>query len=270
MNQEGNLVELKRIFKSLSKEVQSMFFSATLNSEIEEIINNRLHKTFEKIVIEEQEVNLDLIDQKVMFVQKENKFKLLQDILETKKNKKIIIQGIEEVKSALIFLNTKTDADNLVRFLTNNKIKSEALHSAKSNTHRTKVINNLKSGKTKYVIATDLASRGLDIENLTHVINFDLPLKTEDYIHRIGRVGRANIKGTAYTLCSSTERNFLKKIEQLTNKKLKILTHSYHSEFALKAKGKDAKPKYKSKKNVIKKKEVRPNSKASKFTWNKK
>lgn len=239
--EEGSNFDLKKIFKLLPKKRQTLMFSATVNFEIEKVIKEILKKDYVKIQINEKSY-IDLIEQNVLFVQTENKYKASLDLFSKSK-----------IKNALIFVNDKKEADNLVRFLRNNDILSEALHSAKSNVHRVKVINNFLTGKIRFIIATDLASRGLDIENLTNVINFDLPIKTENYIHRIGRCGRANISGVAFSLCSSSEKIFLDRIENLTKIKLNVINHKYHSNFAQNAKGNDAKPKFNSKKNILKK-----------------
>lgn len=221
--------DLKEILKLTPFEIQTLLFSATMSPQIQELAKN-IQKNHIKIDLKNEPKQQ--IDQNVLFVIKQNKEKLLLDLL----NKK-------EVKSAIIFTNSKNTADHLVRFLTENQIKSEALHSAKSDTHRTKVINNIKSRKIKYLIATDLAARGLDIDNITHVINYEMPITPESYTHRIGRVGRAEVRGTTFTLCSLDERNYFKKIEQ--KNKLQMLTHAYHSDVVKNAKAKDAKPKYK-------------------------
>lgn len=227
--EEGSKFDLKEIRKRLPRRKQSMFFSATMSEEIEEIVKEILINPA-KIEIKEQ-INLDLIENQVYFVKKENKYKLLLDLLAKK-----------ELKSAMIFTNTKSEADNLVRFLNNNKIHSEVLHSAKSDVHRKKVIEHLKTRFTKYLITTELGSRGIDVENLTNVINFDLPLKTQDFVHRVGRCGRAERKGTSFSLCSAEERNSLEKIEKLINSKLIEKTSNYHCQKSKIATGKDAKP----------------------------
>jgi len=238
----GTIFDLKKIIKILPRKRQSLFFSATLPEEVSDLVDDLLTKPV-KIDVENQRINIDKIEQNVMFVKTEHKFKLLLEILKKK-----------EVKSAIIFANSKDSADNLVRFLRNNGILSEALHSQKSQTHRAKVVGNIKSRKIKFLIATDLASRGLDIDNITHVINFELPTNAQGYVHRIGRTARAGNSGIAYSLCAPDEKNFLNNVEKFTGVKINVLTHSYHSEFAKNATGKDAKPKSKKKKSNIKKK----------------
>ncbi len=213
----------RKIIKQLPRNKQSLFFSATLNEELKGI--EYLKEGFKEVIISENKININSIKQYIYYVDKENKFKLLLNIL---RDKKI------GIKSALIFLNDKKDVDNLVRFLKNNGIFSSAFHSAKSNVHREKVLKQFKEGELKYLISTDIASRGLDIINLNHVVNFDIPFKTKDYIHRIGRVGRAGSSGKVFNLCSASEKESMNRIEKLLNLKLENIKHDYHSHSALK------------------------------------
>jgi len=213
----GLRVDLKKILKKLPKNKQNLFFSATMNKEIKSTANELLIDPI-KIEIDIEEINLKLIEQNVFYVLKEHKIKTLLEILKKK-----------EVRSALIFTNSKLTSDNIIRSLTKNNIKSEALHSGKSNTHREKVIRHIKTKEIKYLVATDLASRGLDFCDMTHVINFEIPKDFESYTHRIGRIGRAGKKGVAYSLCSLEERNFFKKIEEANKYPIKVIKHDYHS-----------------------------------------
>ena len=208
---------IRKILKSLPKKRQTMFFSATITDEIEELSKEILDNP-SIIEINKDEINTKLIKQYVLFVKDENKFRALLEIL----NKK-------EVKSALIFTNSRASTDNLVRFLKNNQVKSFGMHSNKSDVHRKKVIEQINSRKLKYLVATDIASRGLDIDSLTHVINFELPTKENVYIHRIGRTARAGKSGIAYSLCGETEKLFLDRIEKHTNSKLILVKHEFHS-----------------------------------------
>lgn len=234
--------DLNEILKHTPFKIQTILFSATISDEIEKLAKN-IQKDHIKIKIN-QKIDINKIEQNVYFVLYSNKQKLLLDLLKKK-----------EVKSAIIFTNSKNTSDNLVRFLTENNIKSQALHSAKSDIHRNRVINNIKNRKIKYLIATDLASRGLDIDNITHVINYEIPQKPEIYTHRIGRVGRGENSGTIFSLCSLEERNFFRKIEQQNNIKLK--THPYHSDVVKNAKPKEAKPQHKKIEHTINKKRLK-------------
>lgn len=238
----GANVDLKYIFKKAPYNLQIMLFSATFDSKIEELVEN-FQKDFIKVQIKEEQEKQN-IQEFVYYVDSHNKNKLLLDLI----NKK-------ELKSSIIFTNSKLDADNLVRFLTENNIKSEALHSAKSDTHRTKVINNIQTRKIKYLIATDLAARGLDIDNITHVINYQIPQNPQIYTHRKGRVGRAEKIGISISLCSLDDRNYFRKIEQ--NNKIKMQTSEFHSNVVLNAKPKDAKPQQKKIEHTINKKRLK-------------
>lgn len=229
-------IALKTIIKKLPREKQSLFFSATMNEKIEELANEILKNPIK--IRNEEKINFDLIEQSVMFVKKENKNKLLLELLSKK-----------EAKSAIIFTNSKQSADNIVRFLTEYKIRSEALHSGKSNVHREKVVEHLKTRYIKYLVSTDLGSRGLDFENISHVINYEIPPNAEDYIHRIGRTARQLSKGVSLSLCASDEKSAFDRIEVLTKIKMKVLHNPYHNESAKTAKGSDAKPKTKLTKN---------------------
>lgn len=215
--QMGLGTHLRKIIKKLSRKRQNLFFSATMNKELrgvaEELLDNPVI-----VEIEEKKINLNIIDHNVLFVTKDNKNKALVELLNRK-----------DVKRGIIFTNSKATADNLVRSLRNNNIKSEALHSGKSNTHREKVVKHLRFNEIKFLIATDLASRGLDFLNITHVINFEVPLDFEAYTHRVGRVGRAGRNGVAFTLCCLDERARFAKIEQESKVPITVVNHEYHS-----------------------------------------
>lgn len=236
--QLGAKAELKLIKRELPYKKQSLFFSATMLKEIEDDLIRPI-----KIQISEEKVNTDQITQNVMFVKTENKQNLLVDLL----NKK-------EVKSAIIFVNLKATADVLVRYLREQKIPAFALHSNKSDVHREKVIDNITSKKLKFLIATDLASRGLDIPNLSHIINYEIPTNPEEYIHRIGRTARMNKTGIVFNLCAAQEKSGLDRIESVTGNKMKVITHNYHCEKAKNAVGKDARPQTKAPRNAPRKK----------------
>jgi ATP-dependent RNA helicase RhlE len=228
----ASIFELKKVIKLLPKKRQSLFFSATITESVTEIIDELLCDPV-RVEISRDNISTDNISQNLFYVAKDNKFRLLVDIL----NKK-------EVKSAIIFINSRKSADNLVRFLSNNNIKSEALHAKKSDVHRDKVINNISFKDTKYLIATDLGSRGLDIDDVSAVVNFDLPTNAEVYVHRIGRCGRAGKIGHSYSLCSPEEKHFLNNIEAFVGKPLVVEKHEFHLEKARTVTGSASKPKY--------------------------
>jgi len=215
--QQGLQADLKKIMKKLPKTRHSLFFSATMNKEIKPIAAEILREPV-IVEIESEEKDLKLIDQNVLFTLKENKIKTLINLLKLK-----------EVKSAIIFTNLKQTTDDLIRSLHKNEIKAEALHSGKSNTHREKIIRHIEERSIKVVVATDLASRGLDFEHMTHVINYEIPRDFETYTHRVGRIGRASKKGTAFSICGLDERNFFKKIEENNKYPIRIVNHEFHS-----------------------------------------
>lgn len=206
--------------KSLKQNVQKLFFSATLNSEIK-ILARDLMEDFEKVEVESEEIDLKLIDQRVMYVLKEHKIKALVSLLNQK-----------EVRRVIIFTNSKVSVDNVVRSLVKAKLPCWGLHSGKSNTHREKAVNDFRIRQIKYLVATDLAARGLDFEDVTHVINFEMPKDFETYTHRVGRIGRAKKKGIAISMCGIDERLFFKKIEENVKLPINTESHDLHSNLA--------------------------------------
>lgn len=213
----GLRVDLGKIMKKLPKVRQNLFFSATMDKKTKAVAKELLVDPV-KVEVDAEEISLKLIEQNVLYVLKEHKIKALLELL-----------GRKEVKNAIIFTNSKSTADDIVRSLTKNNIKSEALHSGKSNTHREKVVRHIKSREVKFLVATDLASRGLDFCDMGHVINFEIPRDYESYVHRVGRIGRAGKNGVSFSLCSLDERDFFKKIEEGNKYPIKIVMHDFHS-----------------------------------------
>jgi ATP-dependent RNA helicase RhlE len=163
---------------------------------------------------------VDRISQSVYFVDKENKLKLLQYLLKD-----------TTIASALVFTRTKHGADRVARGLGKINIAAQAIHGDKSQNARQQALNNFKSGVTRVLVATDIAARGIDIDELSHVINFNLPNIPETYVHRIGRTGRAGLSGTAISFCDQEEMSYLKDIERLIKKKVPIVKeHPYPME----------------------------------------
>jgi len=158
------------------------------------------------------------------FVEKPNKIALLVHLLKQ-----------EEITRALVFTRTKHGADKVVRHLAHAKIMAVAIHGNKSQHQREHSLSDFKRGHARVLVATDIASRGLDIDDISHVINFDLPFEPEAYVHRIGRTGRAGALGAAFSFCSSDERPLLKDIESLIRMHITVATDQpYHVELALK------------------------------------
>jgi ATP-dependent RNA helicase RhlE len=160
----------------------------------------------------------DTIDQSLYFVEKGDKKKLLIHILNDK-----------AIRSALIFTRTKHGADKIVKDLVKAGIKTEAIHGNKSQNARQKALSNFKSGQIKALIATDIAARGIDIDELSHVINYELPNVPETYVHRIGRTGRAGASGIALSFCDDEEMEYLKDIEKLIARSIPVVDDQpYH------------------------------------------
>jgi ATP-dependent RNA helicase RhlE len=148
----------------------------------------------------------------------------------------------EHLTRVLVFTRTKHRANKVAAYLNKNNIRVAAIHGNKSQTARTQALSDFKSGKIKVLVATDIAARGIDIDCISHVINFELPNVPESYVHRIGRTARAGAEGTAYSFCAADERNFLHDIEKLIRQKIEVMQHAYHSEYAKNAVGAAAKP----------------------------
>ncbi len=178
-----------------------------------------------------QATTVDRIKQYVFFIDQPSKKNLLLELLRQK-----------HLTSVLIFTRTKHKANRVALFLSKNNISSDAIHGNKSQNARTKAIKDFKTGRIKVLVATDIAARGIDIENISHVINFELPNEPESYVHRIGRTARAGADGTAFSFCAAAERNFLRDIERLIRKKIEVMDHTFHSETAKNAVGEAAKP----------------------------
>lgn len=204
----GFIHDIRRILPLLPKTKQTMLFSATMPNEVERISRSLLVNPA-KVEVAPVSSVVDTIDQKLFMVEKPQKINLLFDIL-----------GHEEGKSVLIFSRTKYGADKIARALNKHRIPCEAIHGNKSQGARQRALGNIKSGKTNIIVATDIASRGIDIQNLDMVINYDLPDVPETYVHRIGRTGRAGNSGVALTFCSQEEKPMIRNIQRLTGRKL--------------------------------------------------
>lgn len=212
----GMLQDVKRIITYLPKQRQNMFFSATMPSEIAKLADTIL-KSPVKIEITPAFSPIDIIEQEVYFVDKENKTNLLTYILKDRK-----------YDSVIVFSRTKHGADKIVKELEKKGFASVAIHGNKSQTNRQMALNDFKERKIRILVATDIAARGLDIEELSHVINYNLPEVPETYIHRIGRTGRAGLGGKAISFCDFEEKPLLKDIQKLIGKTLpEIQNHPY-------------------------------------------
>ena len=213
----GFIHDVKKIITKIPQKRQTLFFSATMPDEIQKLANTILFNP-EKVEVTPVSSTADTIDQSLFFVEKNDKKKLLIHILNDK-----------SIKSALIFSRTKHGADKITKDLVKAGIKTEAIHGNKSQNARQKALSNFKSGQIKALIATDIAARGIDIDELSHVINFELPNIPETYVHRIGRTGRAGSSGIAYSFCDEEEMEYLKDIQKLIGKEIPIIEDQpYH------------------------------------------
>jgi len=207
----GFINDVRKIIKFLPQKKQSLFFSATMPSEIVKLADAILVNPA-KISVTPISSTVEIINQSVYFVDKENKSKLLIEVLKD-----------EAIDRALVFTRTKHGADKVVRILSKARISAQAIHGNKTQNARQNALSNFKSKKTRILVATDIAARGIDIDDLTHVINFELPNIPESYVHRIGRTGRAGASGNAIAFCDADEQEFLIDIQKLIGKKISVL-----------------------------------------------
>lgn len=216
----GFIHDVRKIIALLPKERQTMLFSATVPPEIESLSQDILIRP-ERIAVVPVETTLDAIGQELYWVGKKQKTALLLHLLKN-----------PEVESALVFSRTKHGANKIVKDLSLAGIRAEALHGNKSQNARIQALTNFKKKETRVLVATDIAARGLDIERLSHVIQYDLPEVAETYIHRIGRTGRAGLTGSAIAFCSEEEAPLLKDIEKFIRKPIPVVrNHPFASSF---------------------------------------
>ncbi|MBD1426482.1 DEAD/DEAH box helicase [Sphingobacterium arenae] len=206
----GFVHDIKRILKYIPQKRQTLFFSATMPPEIRKFANTILHHPAE-INVSPVSSTAEKIVQSVSFVEKKDKAAFLANVLRT-----------NDVKQTLIFTRTKHGADRLVRILGKGGIPAASIHGNKSQTARQKALSSFKNGGINILIATDIAARGIDIQELPFVINYDLPVDSETYVHRIGRTGRAGKEGKALSLCSEEEKPTLLKIQKLIGFQLPV------------------------------------------------
>lgn len=215
----GFVHDVKRVVKLLPQKRQTLFFSATFPKEIQELANSMLTNPV-KVSVTPVSSTADTILQSVYFVEKENKLDLLTHILKN---------HIDE--SVLVFARTKHGADKIARKLQKDKISAEAIHGNKSQNQRQNALTNFKSGKTRILVATDIAARGIDIDELKHVINFELSDVSETYVHRIGRTGRAGNEGSSISFVDGLDLINLKNTEKLIGKKIPVVKdHPFHTD----------------------------------------
>lgn len=206
----GFIHDIKRVLKVLPAKRQSLFFSATASAPIMQLANGILHQP-EKVAVTPISTPAEMITQSVFYVKKEEKRALLKKLIKT-----------ENIDHALVFTRTKHGADRVAKDLSKDGIAAMAIHGNKSQSAREKALNGFKNREIRVLVATDIAARGIDVDKLSHVINYEIPEVAETYVHRIGRTGRAGSSGTAYSFCTEEEKAYLNGINKLMKKPIKV------------------------------------------------
>ena len=206
----GFIRDIKKIVAMLPKQRQSLFFSATMPKEMADLADNLLHDPV-KVAVTPVASTVDRISQQVIFCETRDKQAVLHKLLED-----------SSIRRALVFSRTKHGADRIVKHLAAANIPADAIHGNKSQAQRERALAAFKAGRSRLLIATDIAARGIDVDGVSHVINFDLPNVSESYVHRIGRTARAGADGIAISFCDRDERSYLRDIERLIRQRVPI------------------------------------------------
>jgi len=207
----GFIHDVKRLLNLIPKKRQSLFFSATLPDNILQLSKTILQNPI-KIEVNPVSSTAETIQQYLYYTNKSDKKSLLMHVLEE-----------EEIEQALLFAKTKHGADRIVKDLKKHNVQAAAIHGDKAQNFRQKVLSQFKEGQLRVLVATDIASRGIDIDKLRYVINYDIPDMPESYVHRIGRSGRAGESGVAFAFSEPEENEFIREIEKLTNQKINVV-----------------------------------------------
>lgn len=207
----GFIHDVRKLLAVLPKKRQSLFFSATMPPDIVKLANAILSSPI-KVEVAPVSSTADTIQQYVYFVDKKNKNSLLLHLLQDQK-----------IKTVLVFTRTKHGANKVVKYLLKHEVTADAIHGNKAQNARQRALSNFKAQTTRVLVATDIAARGIDVDDLEYVINFDIPNISETYVHRIGRTGRAGANGTAFSFCDAEERADLRNIEKLIGKKIPVV-----------------------------------------------
>ena len=214
----GFIHDVRRIIKTVPTQRQTLLFSATMPQDIQDLADQILIDPV-KVEVVPQGTTVETINQSVFFVRKSDKRALLEHILNDR-----------DVQRVLVFTRTKHGANRLAEQLGRGRIRAEAIHGNKSQSAREQALRNFKNGKVRVLVATDIAARGIDVDDITHVINYDLPNEAESYIHRIGRTARAGASGIAFSFCDVEERKLLVDIEKLIRQPVPVMAdHPYTS-----------------------------------------
>ncbi|MCC6804333.1 MAG: DEAD/DEAH box helicase [Anaerolineae bacterium] len=212
----GFIHDVRKIIAALPVKRQTLLFSATMPQDIQDLADRILINPV-RVEVTPQATTVEKIAQSVFFVNKQDKRALLEHLLDD-----------QAIRRVLVFTRTKHGANKLAQQLERSSIQAEAIHGNKSQSARERALANFKSGKTRVLVATDIAARGIDVDDVTHVINFDLPNEPESYVHRIGRTARAGASGIAYSFCDAEEQAYLRDIEKLIRLRVPVVTeHPY-------------------------------------------
>jgi ATP-dependent RNA helicase RhlE len=213
----GFINDVKKVIRELPAQRQTLFFSATMPPQISGLADSILHEPV-KVEVTPVSSTAETIEQSVFFVAGRDKHSLLVHLLQEK-----------SISRTLVFARTKHGEDKIAKELKKMNISSDAIHGNKTQTARQNALKNFKNNRLKVLVATDIAARGIDVDNLTHVINFDLPNVPETYVHRIGRTGRAGSSGMAFSFCNAEEREYLRDINKLIGKKIPAEAHPFEA-----------------------------------------
>jgi len=209
----GFIRDVRKIVALLPKQRQSMLFSATMPDDVVKLVGDMLHQP-ERIEVAPQGRTADRVTQKLYFVPTMQKRQLLIHLLKDLAMNRVIV-----------FTRTKHGANKVAEHLSRNGIQSDAIHGNKSQNARQRALDTFRTGKLRVLVATDIAARGIDIDDISHVVNFELPNEPESYVHRIGRTARAGAGGAAISFCDGSERAYLRDIEKLTRLKIEVVAH---------------------------------------------
>lgn len=214
----GFIHDVKRLLKVIPEKRQSLFFSATMPAEIVKLAGTILHDP-EKVEVTPVSSTAEIIEQAVFHVDKGNKNDLLLHVLED-----------ESIQAVLVFTRTKYGADKVARMLLKKGIRAAAIHGDKAQNARQRALQDFKSGANRVLVATDIAARGIDVDELGYVINYEVPNVPETYVHRIGRTGRAGFSGKAFSFADASELSYIKDIEKLIHQRIPVLSHPFPME----------------------------------------
>ena len=209
----GFIRDVRKLVAYLPKQRQSMLFSATMPEDIASLAREMMHQP-EKIEVAPQGKTADRIAQSLYYVPMQQKRQLLSELLKDVSLNRVIV-----------FTRTKHGANRVAEHLSKTGVVAEAIHGNKSQNARQRALENFRSGKARVLVATDIAARGIDIDHISHVVNFELPNEPESYVHRIGRTARAGGEGIAISFCDQSERAYLRDIERLTRMKIEVVAH---------------------------------------------